>query len=438
MDRLSDVLDLVPSLKARGEAFALATVVRTVAATAAKAGAKAIIRADGSISEGWIGGGCARGAVLKAAREALADGRARLISVQPPDVLQEHGVAAGEEREGVRFARNTCPSHGTMDIFIEPMLPRPQIVLCGSSPVAVALADLAPRLGFSVTACAPPPSRARSRRVDRRIDGYALPAAEEGERFIVVSTQGRGDEAALIAALSTDARYVAFVGSRLKAQTLKAALAARGVDGERLAALRAPAGLDLGAIGPEEIALSIMAEIVAFRRGRELGSSPMTLAPLSRRRRLPVATASAEPAPAVRRCGGAALGLLLDRWFGLLPALTARCGGSETLWGTLAWHWACMPATCLMMMFSPRRRRSASTAMAVGSADPATHGVTVERTRSPRSAATLRCWPRWRAAFPSALTLPRSPACRGRAVWRSRRWRSLWLAEWRRHPFAKR
>ena len=103
---------------------------------------------------------------------------------------------------------------------------------------------------------------------DRRIDGYALPADEE-ERFIVVSTQGRGDEAALIAALSTDARYVAFVGSRLKAQTFKAALTARGVDGRRLAALRAPAGLDLGAIGPEEIALSIIAEIVAFRRGRE-------------------------------------------------------------------------------------------------------------------------------------------------------------------------
>ncbi len=269
MDRLSDVLELVPSLKARGEAFVLATVVRTVAATAAKAGAKAIIRADGSISEGWIGGGCARGAVLKAAREALADGRARLISVQPPDVLQEHGVAAGEEREGVRFARNACPSHGTMDIFIEPVLPRPQIVLCGSSPVAVALADLAPRLGFSVTACAPAAEQSAFAQIDRRIDDYAPPAAEEGERFVVVSTQGRGDEAALMAALSSDAPYVAFVGSRLKAQMLKAALAARGVDGRRLAALCAPAGLDLGAIGPEEIALSIMAEVVAVRRGRD-------------------------------------------------------------------------------------------------------------------------------------------------------------------------
>jgi xanthine dehydrogenase accessory factor len=269
MNRLSDVLELAPLLKAKGEAFVLATVVRTVAATAAKAGAKAIIRADGSISEGWIGGGCARGAVLKAAREALADGRARLISVQPPDVLQEHGVAAGEEHEGVRFARNTCPSHGTMDIFIEPVLPRPQIVLCGSSPVAVAIADLAPRLGFSVTACAPAAEQSAFMQVDRRIDDYAPPAAEEGQRFIVVSTQSRGDETALLAALSTDARYIAFVGSRLKAETLKAALAARGVDERRLAALRAPAGLDLGAIGPEEIALSIIAEIIAFRRGRD-------------------------------------------------------------------------------------------------------------------------------------------------------------------------
>jgi xanthine dehydrogenase accessory factor len=269
MELMSDVLELVPSFKARGEAFVLATVVRTVAATAAKAGAKAIIRADGSISEGWIGGGCARGAVLSAAREALADGHARLISVQPPDVLQAHGVVAGEEREGVRFAKNTCPSHGTMDIFIEPVLPRPQLVLCGSSPVAVAIADLARRFGFSVTACAPAAEQSVFAEVDRRIDDYAPPIAEDGERFIVVSTQSRGDEKALQAALATDVRYVAFVGSRLKAQTLKTALTAHGVDGQRLAALRSPAGLDLGAIGPDEIALSILAEIVAFRRGRD-------------------------------------------------------------------------------------------------------------------------------------------------------------------------
>jgi xanthine dehydrogenase accessory factor len=104
--------------------------------------------------------------------------------------------------------------------------------------------------------------------VDRRIEGYALPAVEAGERFLVISTQGRGDEAALRAALSVEAEYVAFVGSRLKAEALKTELLETGVNPERLARLYSPAGLDIGAIGPEEIALSILAEIVAFRRKR--------------------------------------------------------------------------------------------------------------------------------------------------------------------------
>src|SRR5450631_1224731 len=117
-----EVMELVSRMKAAEQAFVLATVVRTVSVTAAKAGAKAIIRADGSISAGWIGGGCARGAVLKAAREALADGQARLVSVQPDDVLAEQGLHPGEARDGVQFARNMCPSHGTMDVFVEPVL----------------------------------------------------------------------------------------------------------------------------------------------------------------------------------------------------------------------------------------------------------------------------------------------------------------------------
>jgi xanthine dehydrogenase accessory factor len=266
MDRAHDVLDLVSDLKAKGQAFALATVVRTVAATAAKAGAKAVIRPDGSISEGWIGGGCARAAVLKAAREALADGQARFISVQPPEILAEHGVKAGEEREGVRFANNMCPSHGTMDVFVEPVLPRPEIIVCGSSPVALAIADLARFMGFAVAACAPSAELAAFADVDRRIEGYVLPRTSDGERFVVVATQGRGDEAALEAALTIETGYIGFVGSRLKAAALKTALAGHGVPAERLARLHSPAGLDLGAIGPEEIALSILAEIVAVRR----------------------------------------------------------------------------------------------------------------------------------------------------------------------------
>jgi xanthine dehydrogenase accessory factor len=266
MNRSTDILDIIATRKSAGEPFALATVVRTVAATAAKAGAKAVILPDGTISEGWIGGGCARAAVLKAAKDALGDGRSRLVSVQPPDLLADHGVEPGEEHEGVRFAKNMCPSQGTMDIFIEPVLPRPQVIVCGSSPVAIAVADLARRTGFAMTVCAPAAEQAAFAEADRRIEGYALPVAEPGARFVVVSTQGRGDEAALAAALAVDVDYVAFVGSRKKAQALKATLADKGVAAERLAKLKAPAGIDLGAITPDEIAISILAEIVAVRR----------------------------------------------------------------------------------------------------------------------------------------------------------------------------
>lgn len=275
-DHRTDILDAISSRKAQRQPFALATVVRTVAATAAKAGAKAVILPDGTISEGWIGGGCARAAVLKAAREALADGKPRLVSVQPPDALKDQGIPAGEERNGVRFAKNMCPSQGTMDIFVEPVLPRPQLVICGASPVAIAIADLGRRVGFDVTVCAPAGDQAAFGDVERRIEGYALPVMESGARFIVVSTQGRNDEAALQAALSVEADYVAFVGSRKKADALKEALAERGFTSESLAKLKAPAGLDLGAITPEEIAVSIIAEIVAGRRGkrqRDAGSA---------------------------------------------------------------------------------------------------------------------------------------------------------------------
>ena len=268
MNRADDILNSIAARKSAGEPFALATVVRTVAATAAKAGAKAVILGDGTISEGWIGGGCARAAVLRAARDALADGKSRLVSVQPPEELEGHGHKPGEEQGGVRFANNMCPSQGTMDIFVEPVLPHPQVVICGSSPVAVAIADLARRSGFAVTICAPAIEQSAFADADRRIDGFALPVNETAARYVVVSTQGRGDEAALAAALAADVDYIAFVGSRKKAAALKATLAKRGVAAERLAKLKAPAGLDLGAITPEEIAISVLAEIVAMRRGK--------------------------------------------------------------------------------------------------------------------------------------------------------------------------
>lgn len=261
-----EVMDLVAQMKAAEETFVLATVVRTVSVTAAKAGAKAIIRPDGKIVAGWIGGGCARGAVLKAAREALADGAPRMVSVQPEDLLAELGVKPGDNREGIRFASNLCPSKGTMDIFVEPVLPRPSLVILGASPVALALAAQARPLGYHVTLAAPSADLAGAPDADRLVDGFALGELNAAKRFVVVSTQGKGDEAALRGALATEAAYRAFVGSRRKMAALRDKLVAEGIDAGLLDRVKAPAGLDLGAITPEEIAMSILAEITLERR----------------------------------------------------------------------------------------------------------------------------------------------------------------------------
>ncbi len=261
-----EVMDLVAQMKAAEQAFVLATVVRTVSVTAAKAGAKAIIRPDGTIVAGWIGGGCARGAVLKAAREALADGEPRMVSVQPEDMLAELGVKPGENRDGVRFASNMCPSKGTMDIFVEPVLPHPSLVVFGASPVAMSLAAQARQLGYHVTLAAPAGDLVVVPDADALVDGFALGELNQARRFVVVSTQGKGDEVALRAAVATSAEYHAFVGSRRKMTALREKLVAAGVSPQVLDRVKAPAGLDLGAITPEEIAMSILAEITVERR----------------------------------------------------------------------------------------------------------------------------------------------------------------------------
>jgi xanthine dehydrogenase accessory factor len=269
-----EVMDLVAQMKAAEEAFVLATVVRTVSVTAAKAGAKAIIRPDGTIVAGWIGGGCAKGAVLKAAREALADGEPRMVSVRPENLLAELGVKPGDTREGVRFASNLCPSKGTMDIFVEPVLPHPSLVILGASPVAMSLTAQARQLGYHVTLAAPAADLTMAPDADMLIDSFALGELHQAKRFVVVSTQGRGDEVALRAAVATEAAYHAFVGSRRKMAALREKLIGEGVAAAALDRVKAPAGLDLGAITPEEIAMSILAEITVERRRGQRAAKP--------------------------------------------------------------------------------------------------------------------------------------------------------------------
>lgn len=238
-----DLATAAQDLRARAEPFAFATIVRTVGATAAKPGAKALIGADGAILQGWLGGGCTRGAVKRAAVEAMASGTPQLVSVAPEDLLSERGVSAGETVDGTRFARNGCPSRGSVDIFIEPVVPMPVLAVLGGSPVAQALAAQAPGYHWTVT---------------------AKPAPEAD--YVVIATQGQGDLDALTQALQGTARHVAFVGSRAKFATLAEKLRANGLPAERIASVHAPAGLDIGAVTPEEIALSILAQLVGLRR----------------------------------------------------------------------------------------------------------------------------------------------------------------------------
>jgi xanthine dehydrogenase accessory factor len=263
-DDIDDVIDCMARMKGEEQPFAVATVVRSEGATAARSGAKAVIRADGTML-GWIGGGCTLGAVKKAAAKALADGEARLIRVRPDE--------AGPSGEGIEDFTNSCLSGGTADIFIEPVVPRPALIVLGASPTALALADLAKRLGFAVTAVALAGDVDAFEMVDKRVASFDLSAAPRAaSSYVVVATQGKRDREALKAALATGASYVAFVGSRRKARQLVAALAAEGADPALLARLRSPAGLHIGAVTPAEIALSILTEIVVERR---LGAGEM-------------------------------------------------------------------------------------------------------------------------------------------------------------------
>lgn len=254
-------------LKAKGVPFAMATVVRTVDATSAKPGSKALLDQDGKILMGWVGGGCARGAVGKAACDAIQTGEPQFISLRPQELLETEGLIAGDVRDGVRFRRNGCPSKGTMDVFVEPVLPLPEMVVCGTGLVAMALADLASRFDYKVTVHA-----AENVETDADVTrGFDFASQD----FIVVATQGQGDKNALQAAVSSDCGYVSFVGSVRKFATITAKLIEENPDLQpMLAKVCAPAGLNINAITPDEIALSILAEITQFRRANLTDRNP--------------------------------------------------------------------------------------------------------------------------------------------------------------------
>jgi len=244
-------------LVAQGECFVTATVVRCQAPTSGKPGDKAIIHADGKIW-GWIGGGCAQPVVVKEALKALVDGRPKLVRISP---------SASDPEEGIVDYTMTCHSGGALDIYLEPVLPKPRILILGRSPVARILAQLGSTIGYAVAIVS-------SDTVDEAMAGAEIISARdfslEGvtipqQTFVVVATQGEGDEEALEQATRTSASYIAFVASKTKAAKVFEYLKTRGVKPEKLSQVRAPAGLNIGASSPEEIAVSILAEVIEVR-----------------------------------------------------------------------------------------------------------------------------------------------------------------------------
>src|SRR5262245_48314085 len=252
-----DLLALALVLRDSGQPFALATVVRCERPTSAKPGAKALIRPDGTVS-GWIGGSCAEPVAVKEALGALEDGAPRLL------VLVGRGQAPIGRADGVREYTMTCHSGGTLEIFVEPVLPKPALVLVGSGPVVETLADLAAAARFAVTVVEPE-APAPARFADARVVADLATITLTPRTAIVVATHGRFDEDALAHALGSEASYVSLVASPTRAEAVREALRARGIPAERFARLKAPAGLDLGAVTPQEIAVSILAEIIAHR-----------------------------------------------------------------------------------------------------------------------------------------------------------------------------
>ena len=244
-------------LLARGERFAVATVVRCQTPSSGKPGDKGIIHADGTLW-GWIGGGCAQPAVVKEGLKALADGRPRLVRISP---------SAGDGGEGVVDYSMTCHSGGELDIYIEPVLPRPHVVILGRSPVAQALAQLAGTIGYKVQVVADEVTAESfgTAEVHRDSDFNLTGLKITPQTFVVVSTQGHGDEEALEQAAKSDAEYVAFVASKTKTGKVFEFLKSRGVPQTKLDRIKAPAGLNINAASPQEIAVSILAQIVQIR-----------------------------------------------------------------------------------------------------------------------------------------------------------------------------
>lgn len=262
MDR--HLLGLAGDLHRRHQPFVLATVVWARSPTSGKAGGTALIQPDGTI-HGWIGGACAEPAVLKEARRVLNDGEARLMYLGPAEELDGH------RRPGIITVPIACASDGSLEVFMEPVLPQPHVVVFGTSPAVRTLVRLAAALDWRATVIGD---------LEEQPEGVTVRTMEQWDSIgvdeytpVVVATQGHYDEPALEAALASPAAYIGLVASSRRADTVLGYLADRGYDQSTLDRIETPAGLDLGEIQHREIAVAILARLVELRASGAIGGA---------------------------------------------------------------------------------------------------------------------------------------------------------------------
>src|ERR1044071_5017410 len=254
----NDVVDQAARLRAEEQPFVIATVVAYKSPQSAKPGSKAIIRPDGYIS-GWIGGGCVQPIIIREAQKALVTGKPKLISISPEST---HG-----DWKGVEAYQMTCQGGGSLEIYLEPVVPKPELLIVGRSPVAEIIAGLDRLLDFKVSVADPEPAPEHFPEADHVLtDLQAARRLINSQSFVVIATMGNGDEEGLEAIVGTSPRYAGLVASKEKAKSLFQYLRDKGAPDEHLDRIKCPAGLELGSETLPEIALSVMAEITRLRR----------------------------------------------------------------------------------------------------------------------------------------------------------------------------
>jgi xanthine dehydrogenase accessory factor len=266
MDGL-DILEQAAAMSRRGEACALATVVWRQGPSSSQPGARAIITADGGL-RGWIGGACAEPAVIRAAQHVIESGTAKLL------LLGDAAQFGGAVPDGMALVPIACQSDGALEVYIEPVLPVPHLVVVGRSPMAHALVSMAQTLGWRAIL----------------IDGPDFAASDvDQQSIVIVATQGHHDESLLERAVAARPAYIGLVGSPKRGAAVLGYLADRGVPQEQLDLVKVPAGLDLGSTTHPEIAVAILAELVQLRASGALAGA---------RAAAPAVTTQTAPQPA--------------------------------------------------------------------------------------------------------------------------------------------